>query len=148
MQIEHGGLVVVADGQKMLLLRNRGDPRHLDLGVVRVEEQDNPRDRDQKSDAPGRAFASVGKNRSAYDEPNYHMIEEERFAERVAGLMHRYVRDDASTTFVVIAPPDTLGQLRKNYSKDLEAHMVGEIGKDLTNHPVPEIENVLSGQHP
>ncbi len=66
MQVPHGSCVVVADGAKMLFFRNEGDAEFLKLEVEQKREQDNPYDREQKTDAPGRAFdASGGAGRSA-----------------------------------------------------------------------------------
>jgi protein required for attachment to host cells len=55
MLVPHNTLVVVADGRKMLLLRNEGDAVNLNLQVEHKEIHENPKDSDQKSDAAGRA---------------------------------------------------------------------------------------------
>ena len=36
-----------------------------------------------------------------------------------------------------------LGELRKHYHKEVTDRLVGELAKDLTGHPVPEIEAAL-----
>ena len=54
MRIPHDALIVVADGRKMLLLRNEGDAERLNLQVEHKDIHENPKDRDQKSDAAGR----------------------------------------------------------------------------------------------
>ena len=60
MQIEHDTMVLVADGRKMLFFRNKGDAAYPNLEAETVKEQDNPADRDQATDAPGRSHNSVG----------------------------------------------------------------------------------------
>ena len=45
---------------------------------------------------------------------------------------------------VIAADPRTLGQIRQHYHKETQARIVGEIDKDLTNLPVPEIEKALA----
>ena len=57
MRIPHDALIVVADGRKMLLLRNEGDAERLNLQVEHKDIHENPKDRDQKSDAAGRESA-------------------------------------------------------------------------------------------
>ena len=57
MQVPHNAMVVVADGRKMLFLRNEGDNVHLNLQVERKRVQDNPDNIDQRTDAPGRTFS-------------------------------------------------------------------------------------------
>ena len=44
---------------------------------------------------------------------------------------------------IVVAPPKTLGQLRKHYHKEVESRIAGELAKDLTGHTVPDIEQAL-----
>lgn len=143
MRIAHKGLVVVADGNKMLLFRNQGSPDDLNLEMIQTREQENPPNREQKSDAPGRAFASVGHGRSAYDEADFHAIEETRFAIETAELLRKGALSNDFESLVVVAPPSTLGALRKHYHKEVESRLKGEIPKNLTGHPVPEIEKIL-----
>ena len=44
---------------------------------------------------------------------------------------------------IVIAPPKTLGELRKHYHKEVESRLIGELAKDLTGHSIPDIEAAL-----
>lgn len=143
MQVPHNAFVVVADGRKMLFLRNEGDAAHPNLQVERKRVQANPADGDQKSDSPGRTFQSVGTRRSAYEETDFHQLEEERFAADTAELLKARALNNDFETLVVVAPPKTLGELRKNYHKEVENRLAGEIDKDLTRHTIPEIEQAL-----
>ena len=45
-----------------------------------------------------------------------------------------------------MAPPRTLGELRKHYHKEVDKRLVAEVPKDLTNVPVEEIERILQAQ--
>ncbi|MCJ8157802.1 host attachment family protein [Sphingomonas sp. LaA6.9] len=143
MRIAHDGLVVVADGNKMMLFKNKGSPTDLNLELVQLREQDNPPNREQKSDAPGRAFSSMGNGRSAYEEADFHAIEEARFAVETAELLRKGALDNEFDSLWVVAPPATLGALRKHYHKEVESRLKGEIAKNLTGHPVPQIEKIL-----
>ncbi|TKD50733.1 host attachment family protein [Sphingomonas baiyangensis] len=144
MQVPHKAFVVVADGRKMLFFRNEGDAEHLNLTVERVREQDNPADGDQSTDRPGRSFSSVGPGRSAYEETDFHQLEEDRFAAETAELLRKRALRNDFEKLIVVAPPKTLGELRKSYHKEVEARLVGELDKDLTGHPVPDIEKALA----
>jgi protein required for attachment to host cells len=53
MAIPHGALVLVADGRKMLWLRNQGDSDMIDLRTESHDKRPDAMDRDIKSDAPG-----------------------------------------------------------------------------------------------
>ena len=144
MQVPHNSFVVVADGKKMLFFRNEGDAEYLKLEVERKREQVNPPDRDQKTDEPGRAFdASGGAGRSAYEETDFHQLEEDRFAHETAELLKKRALRNEFESLIIVAPPRTLGELRKHYHKEVEKRLAGEIAKDLTGHPVQEIEKIL-----
>ncbi|GAA0729088.1 host attachment family protein [Sphingomonas japonica] len=143
MHIAHKAFVVVADGRKMLFFRNEGDEVHLNLVVERVREQDNPPDREQGTDTPGRTFSSNGAGRSAYEETDFHQLEEDRFAAETADLLKKRALRNDFDQLVIVAPPRTLGELRKHYHKEVEQRLAGELDKDLTGHPVPDIEKAL-----
>ena len=146
MRVPHNSCVMVADGRKMLFFRNEGDPEFPNLVVERKREHEDPADRELKSDAPGRAFSSVGAGRSAMEEADFHQIEEERFAVEAAELLKAGALSNAFESLVVIAPPRTLGELRKHYHKEVEKRLVAEVPKDLTRVPVEEIERILQAQ--
>ncbi len=144
MWIEHDAMVMVVDGRKLLLFRNKGDGDFPKLEAETVREQDNPADRDQASDAPGRAFNAVGSHRSAMEQTNFHDLEEARFAAEAADLLKRRAFSQDYEKLIVVAPPAALGEMRKHYHKEVQSRLVGEIAKDLANHPVPEIERIIA----
>ncbi len=45
---------------------------------------------------------------------------------------------------VIVAPPRTLGEIRKDLSSKAHGKVAGELDKDLTRHPLPEIEKALA----
>ena len=144
MQVPHNSFILVADGQKMLFFRNEGDTDYPNLVVDTKTVQDNPADRDQKTDAPGRAFNSIGANRSAMAETDFHQQEEDRFAAEAAGMLKERALGNDFESLIVVAPPRTLGEMRKHYHKEVEKRLVGEIAKDLTGHPVADIERIIA----
>jgi protein required for attachment to host cells len=147
MQLPHNSFVVVADGKKMLFFRNEGDAAYPKLEVERKLETPDAPDRDQKTDAPGRAAsASGGAGRSAYEEADFHQIEEDRFAVETAELLRKRALRNEFESLIIVAPPRTLGELRKHYHKEVEKRLAGEVAKDLTGHPVAEIEKILQAE--
>lgn len=144
MNLPNNTLVLVADGRKMLLLRNHGDADQVDLRVEAHREQENPPNRDHASDAPGRSFASVGSRRSAMEETDFHQIAEDHFAAKAADLLRQRALNGDFETLVVVAPPRTLGELRKHYHKEVASRIIEELDKDLTDHPIGEIEAALT----
>ena len=144
MNLPNNTLVLVADGRKMLFLRNHGDAAQIDLRVEAHREQENPPNRDQASDAPGRSFASVGSSGSTMEETDFHQIAEDRFAAEAADLLRQRALSGDFETLVVVAPPRTLGELRKHYHKEVASRIINEINKDLTGCPINEIEAALT----
>ena len=144
MWIDHDAMVLVADGRKLLFFRNKGDRMAPNLEAETVKVQDNPADRYQASDAPGRAFDSVGSHRSAMEQTNIHDLEEARFAAEAADMLKRRALANEFDKLIIVAPPTALGEMRKRYHKEVQSRLVGEIAKDLSNHPVPEIEKIIT----
>jgi protein required for attachment to host cells len=147
LSIDHGAWVMVGDGEKALFFRNAGDGFHLKLEVVDMLEQENPRTREQGTDRPGRAFASIGTHRSAMDETNWHKLEKHRFAKEIADALYTAAHSGRYSKLVIAAPPMILGDIRKALHKEVSEKVVAEISKDLTNMPKNEIERALTGPH-
>lgn len=143
MRVPHNAVVVVADGRKMLVLRNEGDGLAPNLQVEHASEKPNPSNGEQATDRPGRAFSSVGSGRSAFQETDFHQLEEDRFAADTAAMLKTRALANEFETLIIIAPPRTLGELRKHYHKEVSGRIAGELDKDLTGHPIVEIERAL-----
>jgi len=142
-QIPNETLVLVADGRKMLFLRNKGDETLVDLRVESHREQENPPIRDQATDAPGRSISSVGSARSAMEPTDFHQLQEDRFAAEAAELLRKRALSNDFEALIVAAPPRTLGEMRKHYHKEVQLRLIGEVSKELTGMPLPQIEQAL-----
>ena len=68
-QVPQDALVLVGDGKKALLLRNKGTAHDVSFVVEQCLEQDNPPSREQGEDRPGRSATVTGQRRSAVEEP-------------------------------------------------------------------------------
>jgi protein required for attachment to host cells len=143
-QLPHNALILVGDGQKALFLRNRGNAQRIDLVVERILEQDNPATREQGTDRPGRSSASPGVGRGAMEEVDWHQLEKERFAHEVAEALYRHAHANRFDKLVIIAAPKVLGNLRKAFHPEVVDRIAAEIPKELTSHPVSEIEKLIA----
>lgn len=143
MQVSHNSVVLVADGRKLLFLRNQGDDVYPNLQVEHAEERANPPTRDQATDAAGGASSTQGAARSSMEPTDFHQLEEDRFAADAADLLKRRALSNDFESLIVIAPPRTLGELRKHYHKEVSSRLTGELDKDLTGHPIADIEKAL-----
>jgi len=144
LRVPHNALVLVGDGRKALFLRNRGNPQRVSLVVEQILERDNPPTREQGTDRPGRASASVGAARSAMEEADWHQIAEERFAGELSEALYRHAHAGRFDKLVIIAPPKVLGDLRKLFHAEVAERIVAEVPKELTSHPVAEIERLIA----
>ena len=142
--LKHGLLVMVADGEKALFLKNEGDNLYPNLQLFQEMKQDNPATREQGTDRPGRSVSSVGTARSAVEEVDWHHIAKERFAGEIAEALYRHAHDNRFDKLVVIAPAKILGSLRKAFHAEVTDRIVGEISKELTSHPIPQIEKLIA----
>lgn len=142
--IAHDAWVMVGDGEKALFFRNEGDETYPNLEVVDVMEQDNPKSSEQGTDRPGRAFSSIGSRRSAMQETNWHKLEKHRFAAEIAAKLYAAAHAGRFTRLIIVAPPMTLGDLRREMHVEVKQKIVAEFHKNLTNTPPHEIESILT----
>jgi len=143
MRVPHNSVVMVADGAKMLFFRNEGDGEYPNLQVLEAEQQAATRDRDIKTDQAGQA-SSAGTTGGSMGETDFHQQAEDRFAAHATDLLNRRAIDGAYEQLIIVAPAKTLGEMRKHYHSELEKRLAGELAKDLTSHPVAEIEKIIA----
>ena len=146
MQVPHNSFVLVADGKKSLFFRNEGDADFPNLVVEEKDVHYNPAHHEQASDTAGMSMKTKDGRGGSMEEVDFHQQEEDRFAAETAEMLKaRALRNDYDK-LVVVAPPRTLGELRKHYHKEVEKRLVAEVAKDLVNMPVPEIEKILQAE--
>ena len=146
MAIPHGALVLVADGKKMLFLRNHGDSEILDLRTESHDQRADPMNRDIKTDAPGAQGQSFGFGRDTMEEPDVHQQGEDRWIRDAAEEVNRRALRNDFNALVVVVPPKALGQFRKKLHKEAERRIVLTVNKEMTDRPIPDIEGLLAGE--
>lgn len=135
--------VVVAGSDKVLFLRNLTDHENPYLEVVGKEQQDNPPDREQGANRPGRkADTGVGQ-RSAMEDTDWHELAKERFAADLSDMLYQKAHAGDFDRLVLVAAPQVLGNLRGSMHKEVTDRVVAELPLNLTNHPVDEIERLV-----
>lgn len=145
-RIPHNAYVLVGDGRKALFLRNTGSEIAPHLNTEQVFLDDNPPTREQGTGKPGRSFQSVGNRRSSVEQTDWHDLEEHRFARSVADALEVLARDKSIPGFVIVAPPRTLADLRQAFGADIKERIIAELDKDLTGHPIADIEKHLAAK--
>jgi protein required for attachment to host cells len=144
-KLNNNGWLVIADGEKALFLRNDGDEKFPNLTVFREFEHENPATREQGTDRPGRLNDGGGSHRSAVQETDWHRIEKDRFAHEIADRLYKHAHKGSFSEIVLVAAPAVLGELRKEMHKEVQAKIIADVSKDLTGHPVHEIEKLVLG---
>ncbi|ULO22771.1 host attachment family protein [Methylocystis sp. SB2] len=142
--VGNGAWVLVGDGRRALFFQNHGDAELLDLRVVETRVDDNPPTHEQGTDRPGRSFTSFSPGRSAMQNTDWHELEEERFARAMADRINQAAESGELDAIAIIAPPKALGEIRKELSVKAQSKVVGELAKDLTRHPLKDIEKALT----
>jgi len=143
MPLANNALVLVTDGRKTLLFRNQGDVNQIDLRTEAHDERADASDGEMKTDAAGSNAQSAGNGRPSYQETDFHQLEEDRWAKQAAQEINRRALANNFDALAIIAPPKTLGELRKQLHKEAAKRVVCEISKEMTGHPIPDIEALL-----
>lgn len=138
MLIPHGALILVIDGARMQLLRNRGREATPDLEVIQEQKLENPPSRLQADDGPGQSHESARPARHAYASGDPHDHQKDRFAVQAVTDLGAAAREGAP--ILLIAPPHMLGILRDTVrNARLERQIIAEINKNLTRRTPGEI---------
>ena len=146
MPLPHKALVFVTDGRKMLFLRNHGDENQLDLRTEAHDEREDRKDHEIKNDAAGSSKQSFGFGRPALDEADFHEQEKHRWAKEAAERLNKRALNNDYDALAIVAPPKTLAELRKNLHKEAERRVVATFNKEMTDRPIPDIEDLLVGE--
>ncbi len=128
-KIPAGTLVVVADGEGARLFRNVGTDQKLTLKQEDLLELMNMNDDGPAGSIP---VESTGQQ-----------IDEATFAKQLALRLNDGALNNRYAHLVLVADPQTLGQMRPLLHKETQQRMVGELAKTLTNSPLEDIERAL-----
>ena len=146
MALPNQTLVLVADGRKMLFLRNHGDQNQIDLRTEAHDEREDRKDGDIETDAPGAIGQSAGySGRVAYEETDFHQQEEDLWVRDAAEQLKKRALSNDFEDLVIVAPPKALGVLRKDLHKEVERRILFTCNKEMTDRPIPDIEQLLIG---
>ncbi|MFN3451266.1 MAG: host attachment family protein [Sphingorhabdus sp.] len=128
MNIPHDTLLLVADGEKMMFLRNYGN------GPQPEFQMETRQDRPDLPDSEGKSGTATGGG-----DQDYHKDEENRFAADLANQLRMRALAHDFEALIIIAPPRTLGELRKHLHSEVEKRVIMELAKEMTDRPIPDI---------
>ncbi len=142
-KIQNGTWVVVADSEKFLFLRNLTDHANPNLEQFEKETEENPSDFEQSANRPGRMNDGGEGQKSALDDTDWHELQKERFAKDLSDRLYKEAHAGAFEKLIIVAAPKILGILRDEMHQEVTNRVVAEIDKNLTGHPVHEIEKLV-----
>ena len=127
-RIPNGALVVVADGTGARFFRNAGQDNKValttdgELKPANLLNEGAPRPR-ESSDKE---------------------TDEATFAKQLANELYRRAHSGDFAALVLIADPQTLGQIRPALHKEVKDRLIDEIGRTFTNAPIADIQKALA----
>lgn len=138
--------MLIADGEKALILENQTDHDNPYLTVLTKEEQDNPPQREQAANRRGRFNDGPSVQRSAVEDTDWHELAKERFADDLADMLYKRAHKGAFDEIVIVAAPSVLGDLRAKWHQEVERRVIFEVPKTLTNHELDDIETIVKSE--
>lgn len=127
LSVPENALIVVADGEKATFYRNVS----FDSVKIKFKEDLVPKDENFKGPAPTPTQTSQQE------------IHEATFAKNIADRLYKIVHAGECEKMVLIADPQTLGQMRPSLHKEVLNTVICELPKDLTNSTIEDIEKTL-----
>lgn len=128
-KIPHNALVVVADGAGAKFFRNSGHESKVALSAEGGLEPANLLDEGPAGKRP--------------PESSDRETNEATFAKQLAKELYRRAHSGDFAALVLVADPQTLGQIRPSLHKEVQNRLVAEVGKTLTKATVADIEKAL-----
>lgn len=129
-KVPHNALVVVADGAGARFFRNssRDD-------TVSLSAQGELRPAD---------LLDTGASGARPSDSSPRETNEATFAKQLSGELYRRAHSGDYAALVLIADPQTLGEIRPTLHKEVQDRLVSEIGKTFTNASLADIEKALT----
>ena len=126
--IPNGALVVVADGTGARFFRNAGQHNKVSLTT------------DGELKPANLLNEGVSRPRESSDKET----DEATFAKQLANELYRRAHSGDFAALVLVADPQTLGQIRPALHKEVKDRLIDEIGKTFTNAPIADIQKALA----
>ncbi len=128
-KVPHRALVVVADGTGARFFRNTGNESKISL----IAEGDLKPSHLNEDGPAGKSPPERLKQET----------DEATFAKQLANELYRRAQSGEFSAVVLIADPQTLGQIRPSLHKEVQSRLVAEIGKTLTKASIADIQAAL-----
>jgi protein required for attachment to host cells len=136
--------ILIADGARAHIVASAGPGAGLAIVPGSEVRHEHPPTRAVGTDRPGRAQESVGGSRHALaPRIDWHQQQKEEFARAVAKKLDADAAGGKFERLVLVAPPQTLGEIRAALKTSTTKRIAAEINKDLTHVPIPDLAEHL-----
>jgi len=132
MLLPHGTVIAIIDGQHFELFRNAGNEAHAELAPLPAPVLDS-------HNRSGTGQHSHPGNHADSD------VSEGAHANAAAAWLNAQVIGHKIEKLVVIAPPRSLGELRRHYHKQTEVVLLREVAKELSGRKAADVLAALKG---
>jgi protein required for attachment to host cells len=129
-KIPHNALVVVADGTGARFFRNVSHEHTVSLAA--------------EGEFPPTHLLEDGPAGKRPTESSPQETDEATFAKQLAHELYRRAHRGDFAALVLIADPQTLGQIRPTLHKEVQDRLISEVGKTLTKASVTDIQEALN----
>jgi len=131
MQIPANAHVAILDGERFLVMRNTGTAAEPALELTAEPEiEETNKDAGKRDHESAHRRGGEPHDRAAH-------------AAGVADWLNRAVLAGQIEKLLIVADPDSLGELRKHMQVKTHAAVIGELDKQVTGMPGPDILKVL-----
>ena len=130
MLIPHKALIVVADGTRARFFRNMGRETKIQLSA--------------EGELKPAHLLNEGPARKRPKESSHQEKDEATFAKQVAQELYRRVQSRDFEALILIADPQTLGEIRPSLHKEVQSRLISEIAKTLTKASIADIQKALT----
>jgi protein required for attachment to host cells len=127
--IPNNALILVADGGKAMLLRNTA-ATGAEISL-REESRVTPES------------SAQGPSGSRPEDQSPGQTDEATFAKQLPQSLNVMKQKNSFDSLILVADPQTLGQIRGALHKTVEGAVIKSMSKDLTNHSLDEIAKAL-----
>ena len=129
--VPHNALIVIADGEHVSFYKNTA------ISGIKIEKVDGHK-------------ADVHDHRGSPPMPNEttpHEQQQANFGRHIADNLYKWIHAGEIQSVVLIADPQTLGQLRPILHQEVTKKITGELPKNLSKASIADIEKSLMAAH-
>lgn len=141
-KLPHATLVIVADGQRHLILENVGQAVAWNLVVHASNETTIQSTGDLGAERPGR-YPIAGGRRTAVEQTDWKAMDKASFSKDLARQINEEIERSPQLDLVLMMDAKTLGHVRQHLSTAAQKSVLKDVTGDYVHRPIEEITKAL-----